>query len=65
MSAFIRQLGKKISRSVWNNYGIENYDEFRYGKFLSKNRNPGIFLADGVGKGNLETQGKENSRYGE
>lgn len=33
MIDFKKALDKKIIRSIKNNYGIENYDEYRFGKF--------------------------------
>jgi hypothetical protein len=40
MSDFKKALDKKIIQSLKNNYGVENYDEYRFGKFpLSSNYN--------------------------
>ena len=39
MSDFKKALDKKIIQSLKNNYGVENYDEFRFGKFPSNTGN--------------------------
>lgn len=33
MTDFKKALNKKIKQSIYNNYGIENYDEYRFGKY--------------------------------
>lgn len=40
MSDFKKALDKKITQSLKNNYGVENYDEYRFGKYsLNTNNN--------------------------
>ena len=43
MSKFREELEKKTSKSLKNNFGIENYDEFRFGKYIpqkAQNKKP-------------------------
>lgn len=43
MNNFIQALYKKISESENNNFGIENYDEYRFGKYAPLNKgNEGV-----------------------
>jgi len=37
MKSFKKELEKKLIKSRYNNYGVENYDEFRFGKFSKVN----------------------------
>jgi FkbM family methyltransferase len=45
MSNFRKDLHKKISNSVNNNYGIENYDEYRFGNY-SPEKHPDTKIKD-------------------
>mgnify|MGYP003611212297 FL=1 len=38
MSKFKETLEKKVSKSLKNNFGKENYDEFRYGEYVVPNK---------------------------
>ncbi len=37
MNSFKRALEKKLIRSRYNNFGVENYDEYRFGKYPAEN----------------------------
>jgi FkbM family methyltransferase len=45
MSNFKKDLYKKISNSIKNNYGIENYDEYRFGNY-SPEKHPDTKIKD-------------------
>ena len=34
---FSKELEKKLNSSLYNNFGVENYDELRYGKYVERN----------------------------
>ena len=36
MATFKESLDKKVIQSISNNYGVENYDQYRFGEYRDK-----------------------------